>query len=307
MAAEVTRRSRNMKSQLPRTVDFHTFCCSPQKDLQLPFGRVGTRFISGGLALNRLKWKNHKAAEHDPYWRLYLPVSGEIRLHFSGEKYQILPGNLYLIPPEMDFRLEGIRPCSHYWCHFLCPSLNFMPGLAHPVFLADPEGRCRLLMRRLLKLALHAETFQDSVEMQNIPVQLTAMILDAQHASPVHAEQDREMEFAEILQFIEENLPTQIRIHKLAALSGHPLAVFTALFRKVTGMPPKQYISLRRINRAKQLLASTDNPVKQIAQNTGFPSIDLFYRLFKKYALCTPEEYRRSSQVKTPNKKKKTV
>ena len=295
-----------MRSKQPRKVNFHAFCCHSQNDVRLPFGQTGTRFVAGGFILNRLVWKNHKAADHDPYWRLYLPVSGEIRLHFSGGKYRILPGNLYLIPPEIDFRLEGIRPCSHYWYHFLCPSLSFMPGLSRPVSVADPDNRCRELVRRLLKLTLHARTFQELAEMQDIPVRLTAMILDAQSSSPDNIS-NGEMEFAEIRQFIEENISSQIRIGKLAELSGRPLAVFTSHFREVMGMPPKQYISLRRINRAKQLLSATDTPIKQIAQRVGFPSIDLFYRLFRKYALCAPEKYRKSSQVKTASKKNKTI
>ena len=280
-----------------KTKNLHAFLKGVHKNPQLPFGRIGTKLINGGLELNRMIWRNHKTEDHDPYWRLYLPVSGEICLHFSGEKYQILPGNLYLIPPEENFRIEGIRPFSHYWCHFVCPTLMFTYGLSRPVSIPDPDGKCRVLMHRLLKLMLHAKSLQDNFEMQNIPIQLTIMILDAQNIS-IKSTQQRKMEFAEILRYIEENLSEPIRIGQLARLADQPLSVFTAHFRKAVGLPPKQYISMRRINRAKQLLVSTNDPVKQIALNAGFKAIDLFYRLFRKYALESPEGFRKHYRMK---------
>ena len=81
-------------------------------------------------------------------------------------------------------------------------------------------------------------------------------------------------------------------------LSGQSLAVFTANFRKAMGLPPKQYISMRRINRAKQLLLSSDDPVKQISQDVGIPTSRLFYRLFRKYTSETPEGFRKHYRMK---------
>ena len=271
-----------------------------RRDARLPFGRIGTELLNAGLTLNRMIWRNHKSEDHDPYWRVYLPVRGEICLHFSGEKYPILPGSLYLIPPEENFRIEPIRPFSHYWCHFLCPSLRFTEGLTRPVSIPDPHGKCRALMHRLLKLMLHAKTLQELLEMQTIPLQLTAMILDAQDLSLQDLQQGK-MEFSEIIQYIEKNISTPIRIRKLAMLSGQSLAVFTANFRKATGLPPKQYISMRRVNRAKQLLLSTNDPIKQISQDVGFPTPRLFYRLFHKYALEPPESFRKRYRLKDRN------
>ena len=290
-----------MKSEKrKKTAGLHSIYGSSKRNLLLPFGRIGTKLLITGLTLNKMIWKNHKTRERNPYWIMYLPVKGEILLHFSGEKYRIIPGNLYLIPPEENFRIEGISPFSHYWCHFVCPTLMFTYGLSRPVSIPDPDGKCRVLMHRLLKLMLHAKSLQDNFEMQNIPIQLTTMILDAQSIS-MRSIQQRKMEFAEILRYIEENLSEPIRIGQLARLADQPLPVFTAHFRKAVGLPPKQYISIRRINRAKQLLVSTNDPVKQIALNAGFKAIDLFYRLFRKYALESPEAFRRRYRMKNRN------
>ena len=287
-----------MKSEKrKKTANLHSIYGSSKRNLLLPFGRIGTKLLIAGLTLNRMIWENHKTKDQDPYWRIYLPVRGEILLHFSGEKYRVIPGNLYLIPPEENFRIEGIRPFSHYWCHFLCPSLNFTEELSRPVSIPDPDGKCRTLMHRMVKLMLHAETLQELLEMQTIPLLLTAMILDAQELSIQDLQQGK-VAFSEIIQYIEKNLSYPIRIKKLAMLSGQSLAIFTADFRKAMGVPPKQYISMQRINRAKQLLLSTDDPVKQISQDVGIPTSRLFYRLFRKYALSTPEGFRKYYRMK---------
>ena len=147
---------------------------------------------------------------------------------------------------------------------------------------------------------LHAKTLQELLEMQTIPLQIVAMILDAQDLTIQDLHQGK-MEFSGIIQYIEKNISTPIRIQKLAILSGQSLAVFTANFRKATGLPPKQYISIRRVNRAKQLLLSTNDPVKQISLDVGFPTSRLFYRLFKKYALESPEGFRKRYRLKDRN------
>ena len=283
-----------------KTLTLHSIYGSSRRDMILPFGRIGTKLLIAGLTLNRMIWKTHKAEDRSPYWIFYLPVRGEICLHFSGEKYRILPGSLYLIPPKENFRIEGIRPFSHYWCHFLCPTLKFTEGLSRPVSIPDPNGKCRALMRRMVKLMLHAETVQEVLEMQTIPLQLTAKILDSRDLS-IHDLQQGKMEFSEIIQYIEKNISSPIRIGKLAMLSGQSLAVFTANFRKAMGLPPKQYISMKRIDRAKQLLLSSDDPVKQISQDVGIPTARLFYRLFRKYTSETPEGFRKHYRMKKQN------
>ena len=101
--------------------------------------------------------------------------------------------------------------------------------------------------------------------------------------------------FTNILNYIDTNLHRDFAIAELNDLSGMRQAEFSAAFRKVFGLPPKQYISMRRINRAKYLLLKTNLPIKKIARQCGYRDEYFFHKIFKKYTEFSPAHYRKYS------------
>lgn len=65
------------------------------------------------------------------------------------------------------------------------------------------------------------------------------------------------------------------------------------LFKKHTGLSPKKFQLLTRVNRAKELLQATDLPVSEIAGRVGVESASRFIALFRAYEGRTPGDYRR--------------
>lgn len=63
-------------------------------------------------------------------------------------------------------------------------------------------------------------------------------------------------------------------------------------FRKVTGQPFLAYLNLYRVDKAKQLLATTSIPIQKVGYLCGFNSSQSFIRVFKKYTSITPGQYR---------------
>ncbi len=64
-------------------------------------------------------------------------------------------------------------------------------------------------------------------------------------------------------------------------------------FRHHTGMTPLHYHHLIRCEKAKALLAQTDQSVSQIGETVGFVSSSHFTHVFGSVTGCTPSEYRR--------------
>lgn len=64
------------------------------------------------------------------------------------------------------------------------------------------------------------------------------------------------------------------------------------LFKKETGISFKNYIILKRIEVAKNLLLTTTLPINTIADNVGYGNYSYFTRLFKKITGVTPIEFR---------------
>lgn len=69
-------------------------------------------------------------------------------------------------------------------------------------------------------------------------------------------------------------------------------AVFARRCRDVTGLPPYRWLSLARVERAKELLERTEMPVGAIARRCGFHSTSAFGDRFRREVGLHPHRYR---------------
>lgn len=69
---------------------------------------------------------------------------------------------------------------------------------------------------------------------------------------------------------------------------------FRKLFTEVYGMPPKKYLNLIRMSKAKELLLTKEISVQQVAEEVGFHDVYSFCKSFRKAHDCTPTQYRKS-------------
>jgi AraC family transcriptional regulator len=84
----------------------------------------------------------------------------------------------------------------------------------------------------------------------------------------------------------------------MAAVAGVSTYHFAHQFRRATGLPPYQYVIMRRVERAEQLLrAGTDLPLAEIAARAGFSDQSVFCRHFKRLVGVTPGQFRTPSGI----------
>lgn len=79
----------------------------------------------------------------------------------------------------------------------------------------------------------------------------------------------------------------------MARLSGLPERSFKRRFRLATGMSPLEYVHTLRIEEAKQMLETGEQPVEAIAAEVGYEDAGFFSRLFRRKVNLTPSQYRR--------------
>ena len=65
-------------------------------------------------------------------------------------------------------------------------------------------------------------------------------------------------------------------------------------FRRMLGMPPKEFLMQYRIQQAEILLKNSAYSIAEVAEFTGFSSPSHFGSCFLRYVGCTPREYRKS-------------
>ncbi|MEC9359229.1 MAG: AraC family transcriptional regulator [Pseudomonadota bacterium] len=105
--------------------------------------------------------------------------------------------------------------------------------------------------------------------------------------------QARGMPLAPILEFIDGHLDQELSLGELAHQAGLSRAHFARQFHAATGVSPHRYVTLRRIERAKHLLSSTDRDVAQITYEVGFNSQSHFTQVFHTATGQTPCQFRR--------------
>ena len=97
-----------------------------------------------------------------------------------------------------------------------------------------------------------------------------------------------------VLDYIEANLEGDLALGHLASVACLSRFHFARAFKAAVGRSPHRYVSARRLEHAKALLARDDRPLVDIALALNFSCQANFTRAFAQATGQTPARYRRS-------------
>lgn len=97
--------------------------------------------------------------------------------------------------------------------------------------------------------------------------------------------------------FMDENFHEPIELHEIAGHAYLSKFHFHRLFTRIYHKTPHQYLTKKRIDRAKLLLAENKS-VSDVCNEVGFESIGSFSILFKKEIGFAPQYYRNMAWLK---------
>jgi transcriptional regulator GlxA family with amidase domain len=95
-----------------------------------------------------------------------------------------------------------------------------------------------------------------------------------------------------VREYIEAHLHDSIELVELAAIAGLSIFHFARQFKQSAGVTPHYYVIQSRIERAQELLASTDLSLSEIAFATGFSDQSHLTRHFRQLIGVTPGQFR---------------
>ena len=99
-----------------------------------------------------------------------------------------------------------------------------------------------------------------------------------------------------LLSYIQNNCHNRLFINEMASMCGYTPEHFSRIFKKFSGKSPKAYVLECRINKARELLATTDKSVETIIDECGFSDRTAFFRAFSSHTGCTPLQYRKNQK-----------
>ena len=95
-----------------------------------------------------------------------------------------------------------------------------------------------------------------------------------------------------VLDYVGDNLASDLSVSQLAAVVGMSPHYFAELFRKSMGCTPHRYVVLQRIERAKQCLRESGRSVTDVGLDAGFRNPSHFARVFRQIVGSSPSLFR---------------
>ena len=94
------------------------------------------------------------------------------------------------------------------------------------------------------------------------------------------------------LNYIENNLSNDISLAEIADVASMSPTYFSTVFKKLNGISLWEYITAKRIDRAIELLRTTNMTKLDIAMECGFNSSSNFYKAFTRVTGKTPSDFK---------------
>ncbi|MBO6168742.1 MAG: helix-turn-helix domain-containing protein [Bacteroidales bacterium] len=221
--------------------------------------------------------------------------SGEVLADIDGSPYLCQSGQLLLIPQQTPFAISFYRDAVGYTGGF-SPSvlldtrpLQYLTAPIHQGFWFEEGAFMGLLFEML------ASSYEkgDRVFIEKA-LDLLLSRIKVEHRASTHPAVTRFLEYL----FEPSRLPGTIACYADEIwISENYLS---RLVKKNTGRSVGAWIDIVRIQRSKKLLATTTQPIIDIALEVGIEDQSYFARLFKKETGLTPSAFRKKMKGSCP-------
>lgn len=101
----------------------------------------------------------------------------------------------------------------------------------------------------------------------------------------------------DITQVVEENITSNLSMRQLARMAGRSISSFRRDFITIYNMTPSQWIRVKRLDKARELVKETKLSITDICYSLGFESIAHFSRSFKSQFGISPTDMRANQLV----------
>ncbi|MBE7044475.1 MAG: AraC family transcriptional regulator [Ruminococcaceae bacterium] len=115
---------------------------------------------------------------------------------------------------------------------------------------------------------------------------------DKQNTSDISGHDDAYQKIQPALLYLAEHISVAVSSEQLAALCFMSQTNFRILFKKVTGISPKQYIRKLVMSQCENYLLNTNLQIEEISRRFGFSDTSGLYRFFVQIHGISPAAYR---------------
>ena len=217
------------------------------------------------------------------HWLIHYIFSGTGIYKINKKSYTVKPGEMFVIPPYVEtyYEADSENPWNYIW-------IGFTTQRELPFELSDiivcPEAE---------KIFIQMKKCDDYSDGRS--AYLTARLWDL--FGILSEERSKKTDYIQnALDFIHSEYMNNITVEKIAGILNLDRTYFSALFKKKTGLSPKQYLLNYRMNTAANLILKNHISVSVAANSVGYNDLFTFSRMFKRHFGLSPSEYARQKK-----------
>ncbi len=231
----------------------------------------------------------------EKYDKFYYITDGECEIVIEGTAYNAKAGEWFYIPAGVmhSYKNDPERPFKKYWIEFaVSPDpLLFSKFYIKRFVTINSKSKEHTLFKRYTKIK-NSNTLSDSLEVKSIIIRLLSSYLNMSETANTYLHSENDLLFT-IREYLEKNMNRPVTGIELSELLRiHPTHLIRK-FKRITGQTPKEYIQYTKMERAKQLLLTTDCFIEEISERVGYYDPSAFSNAFKKFNSLTPKQYRK--------------
>jgi AraC-like DNA-binding protein len=253
------------------------------------------------------------------WWRNYLHVhsffeicyafAGRGEFKICGETYEVKAGDVFVAKPDEPHEIMADKkdPLEiYFWSYTLVPpakrqtSPNDIDTLLRAFLTTAKRVQHDMAqMERTLELLTDEVVRREVGYSQVIQGLVTKLLLDAARAvTNIHVPSARELRSPGdaavdlMMRYLHDNYDRAISVQDVAAQVHLSERHARRLFLETTGKSMKQYLTLLRLDVAKQRLLSEEETISDIAYAVGFNDVRHFSTTFRSIVGVTPSEFR---------------
>lgn len=233
-------------------------------------------------------------------WELLLQLSGDAVWESGGREYLLRAGSLFAVAPGITHVMRRRARSRH---HFLYAAINLdavwqrQPELrehwTQPLIHRHGAEALTAPFRALIREATGERPHAAAALRCTLDLLLieTTRLLQEDSAGGVATMHPA---VAVVREHIDGAPERDWKLAELARLGGLSATHLAEIFTRDVGEPPHRYLLRQRMQRAQELLATTNIGISDLGLELGFSSGQHFAAVFRRHTGTTPRDYRNS-------------
>lgn len=256
-----------------------------------------------------------REAHHDLF-EICIFISGDVLYYIDGKSYTVRRGDILYISNRELHRLKVLSPAKyeriviHFNSQYLenlgpdsLTILDFIvqkePGTENKIdgFQIEEAGIDTILRRIEEYATSDLPERHIMIEMLFVEFLVALKTVIRETSQPVSAANHQDKRVTEIMEYIRQNLDTRMSLDFFAERLHINKYHLCHLFKRETGFTIFEYISNKRIIKAKEYLLQ-GIPVIEACYQVGFTDYANFYKIFKRITGTTPRRFTQNAVAK---------